>query len=286
MFNLRSCIETIFQIYSSFMESILKRNNVHVIGTGDKVILFAHGFGCDQRSWQFVVEAFTDEYKVVLFDYVGSGESDVTQYSSAKYGKLDGYAQDVLDVCEALSLRDVFFVGHSVSSMIGMLAAIKEPKYFKKLIFIGPSPRYLNDAEYTGGFERADLESLFEFMDSNYLGWSGTMAPVIMGNADRPELGEFLTNSFCSTDPEVAREFARVTFFSDNRADLSKLAVESLTLQCNDDVIAPVSVGEFVQAHTPRNQLVMLKATGHCPHISEPEQTIKAIKTYLEGTDG
>ncbi|GAA4084165.1 alpha/beta hydrolase [Mucilaginibacter panaciglaebae] len=268
------------------MNSILKRNNVNVIGTGDEVMLFAHGFGCDQRSWQFVVDAFTDDYRVVLFDYVGSGESDLTQYSSAKYGELDGYAQDILDVCEALSLREVIFVGHSVSSMIGMLAAIKEPQYFKKLIFIGPSPRYLNDQDYTGGFERADLESLFEFMDSNYLGWSSTMAPVIMGNSDRPELGEFLTNSFCSTDPEVAKEFARVTFFSDNREDLSKLEIESLTLQCNDDVIAPVSVGEFVQEHTPHNQLVLLEATGHCPHISEPEQTIKAIKTYLRGTNG
>jgi sigma-B regulation protein RsbQ len=214
------------------MELIIKRNNVNVIGTGEKVMLFAHGFGCDQRSWQFVVDAFTDDHRVVLFDYVGSGGSDLTQYTSDKYGKLDGYAQDVLDICEALDLKEVIFVGHSVSSMIGMLAAIKKPEYFSKLIFIGPSPRYLNDAGYTGGFERADLESLFEFMDSNYLGWSNTMAPVIMGNADRPELGQFLTNSFCSTDPEVAREFARVTFFSDNREDLSKFNIDSLTLQC------------------------------------------------------
>lgn len=268
------------------MDSILKRNNVTVIGTGDKVMLFAHGFGCDQRSWQFVVDEFTNDYKVILFDYVGSGKSDLSQYNVDKYGKLDGYAQDVLDICESLSLSEVIFVGHSVSSMIGMIAAIKEPKYFKKLIFIGPSPRYLNDNDYKGGFERADLESLFEFMDSNYLGWSSTMAPAIMGNADRPELGEFLTGSFCATDPDVARRFARVTFFSDNRKDLEKLNIESLTIQCNDDVIAPLSVGEFVQTHTRQNELVILNATGHCPHISQPGETVKAIKKYLSGTNG
>ncbi|QHS55832.1 alpha/beta hydrolase [Mucilaginibacter sp. 14171R-50] len=263
------------------MSSILKRNNVNIIGNGQQVMLFAHGFGCDQRSWQFVVDAFSDDYRVVLFDYVGSGQSDLSQYSSAKYGSLDGYAQDVLDVCEALSLQDVIFVGHSVSSMIGLLAAVQQPAYFKKLIFIGPSPRYLNDQDYTGGFERSDMESLFDFMESNYLGWSSTMAPAIMGNADRPELGAFLTSSFCATDPEVAREFARVTFFSDNRDDLTKLGVKSLTLQCSDDIIAPVAVGEFVKTHTPGNEFVMLNATGHCPHISEPQETIKAIKAFI-----
>ena len=264
------------------MESIIKRNNVNVIGHGTPVMLFAHGFGCDQRSWQFIIDAFTDDYKVVLFDYVGSGKSDIGAYDSEKYNYLEGYAQDLLDVCEALSLSQVIFVGHSVSAMIGLLAAIRKPEYFKKLIFIGPSPRYLNDENYTGGFDRKDMESLFEFMDSNYLGWSNTMAPVIMGNADRPEHGEFLTNSFCATDPDVARQFARVTFFSDNRADLGKLQVESLTLQCSDDVIAPQAVGDFVKAHIPNNQLVLLDATGHCPHISEPEKTIRAIKDFIE----
>lgn len=244
-------------------------------------MLFAHGFGCDQRSWQFIIDAFTDDYKVVLFDYVGSGESDITAYDSTKYNSLEGYAQDLLDVCDALSLSQVIFVGHSVSAMIGLLAAVRKPEYFKTMVFIGPSPRYLNDENYTGGFERKDMESLFEFMDSNYLGWSNTMAPAIMGNSDRPELGEFLTNSFCATDPGVAREFARVTFFSDNRDDLSKLQVPSLTLQCSDDVIAPQAVGDFVQAKVPNNRLVLLEATGHCPHISEPEKTIKAIKDFI-----
>jgi sigma-B regulation protein RsbQ len=263
------------------ISSTIKRNNVQVIGEGEQVMLFAHGFGCDQQSWQFIVDAFTTDYKVVLFDYVGSGQSDLSQYSSAKYGKLDGYAQDVLDVCEALQLREVIFVGHSVSAMIGLLAALKQPAYFKKLVFIGPSPRYLNDEHYTGGFERADLESLFEFMESNYLGWSSALAPAIMGNADRPELGAFLTSSFCATDPDIAREFARVTFFSDNRADLSKLTIESLTLQCEEDIIAPLQVGNYVLEHTPKNTMVVLKATGHCPHISEPEETIKAIKAFI-----
>jgi sigma-B regulation protein RsbQ len=262
----------------------LKRNNVNVTGNGTQVILFAHGFGCDQNAWKFVTESFTDDYKVVLFDYTGSGKSDISQYNSDKYSKLDGYAQDVIEICEALNVNDVIFVGHSVSSMIGLLAAIEKPEYFSKLILLGPSPRYLDAENYSGGFEQKDLEGLFEFMENNYLGWSSAMAPAIMGNPDRPELGEFLTDSFCSTDPDVARDFARVTFFSDNRADLSRLNVKSLTLQCADDIIAPVTVGRYVHENTPGNEFVQLKATGHCPHISEPEETIAAIKAFLQTT--
>jgi sigma-B regulation protein RsbQ len=218
---------------------------------------------------------------VILFDYVGAGKSDLSQYDRDKYASLDGYAQDVLDICEALDLSEVIFVGHSVSSMIGLLAAVKEPKYFKKLIFIGPSPRYLNEAGYTGGFERTDLDSLFEFMDSNYLGWSSALAPAIMGNPGQPEHGAFLTNSFCMTDPEIARQFARVTFYSDNRSDLQKLKVESLTLQCAEDIIAPMGVGDYMQSNTPGNSLVVLNATGHCPHISAPVEIIEAVRRYL-----
>ncbi|MEO6980132.1 MAG: alpha/beta hydrolase [Mucilaginibacter sp.] len=260
---------------------VLKRNNVKVIGRGTQVMLFAHGFGCDQQSWQFIVDAFTEDYRVVLFDYVGAGKSDLSQYDRDKYNNLQGYAQDVLDICEALDLLDVIFVGHSVSSMIGLLAAVKSPHYFKKLIFIGPSPRYLNDEDYTGGFEREDLDSLFDFMDSNYLGWSSQLAPAIMGNADKPELGAFLTNSFCTTDPEIARQFARVTFYSDNRQDLDKLTVKSLTLQCSDDIIAPLAVGDYMHTNTPGNAMTVLTATGHCPHISAPEETVRSIKSYL-----
>jgi sigma-B regulation protein RsbQ len=263
------------------MGSISKRNNVNIIGKGDKVMLFAHGFGCDQNSWQFVTDAFKDEYKLVLFDYVGAGKSDLSAYSSSRYGRLQGYAQDILEVCEELNLKDIIFVGHSVSSMIGMLAAIEQPSFFKKLIFVGPSPRYLNDEGYHGGFERPDLEALFDFMDSNYLGWSSQLAPAIMGNPDRPELGEFLTSSFCSTDPDIAREFARVTFFSDNREDLQKLKIPSLTLQCTDDIIAPTSIGTYIQENTSFNTLYLMEASGHCPHISHPAETITAIKTFL-----
>jgi len=264
---------------------VLKRNNVNVIGDGEQVMLFAHGFGCDQRAWKFVVDAFTEDYKVVLFDYTGSGRSDISQYDPGKYNSIDGYVQDVLDICEALELTNAIFVGHSVSSMIGLLAAIRHPAYFSKLIFIGPSPRYLNTADYKGGFERQDLENLFEFMDSNYLGWSSLMAPAIMGNTEKPELGEFLADSFCSTDPDIARNFARVTFFSDNRDDLSKLTVNSLTLQCSEDIIAPLEVGNYVHQNPPGNEFVLLSATGHCPHISEPAETTKAIKAYLNAVE-
>ncbi|WP_207423927.1 alpha/beta fold hydrolase [Desertivirga brevis] len=263
------------------MNSILKRNNVNIVGTGDKVMLFAHGFGCDQNSWQFVTDAFKKEYKLVLFDYVGAGQSDLSAYSSSRYGRLEGYAQDILEVCEELKLKDIIFVGHSVSSMIGMLAAIEQPSFFDKLVFVGPSPRYLNDIGYHGGFERADLEALFEFMDSNYLGWSSQLAPAIMGNPERPELGEFLTSSFCSTDPDIAREFARVTFFSDNREDLKKLKVQSLTLQCSDDIIAPITIGSYIKENTSFNTLYLMEASGHCPHISHPAETITAIKAFL-----
>jgi sigma-B regulation protein RsbQ len=262
-------------------EQILKRNHVKVIGQGQQVMLFAHGFGCDQNAWKFLTDAFLADYKVILFDYTGSGNSDLSQYSKSKYDKLEGYVEDVLDICRALELKNIIFVGHSVSSMVGLLAANRHPEYFAKLIFIGPSPRYLNTEGYTGGFEQEDFENLFDFMDSNYLGWSNAMAPAIMGNADRPELGAFLTNSFCATEPEIARAFAKVTFFSDNRKDLSHSQVDSLTLQCADDIIAPTTVGRYVHEHTPRNTFIQLKATGHCPHISEPDETAAAIKSFL-----
>lgn len=264
------------------MKSILERNNVKISGKGTQPMMFAHGFGCDQHSWQFITDAFENDYKIILFDYVGAGKSDLSAFDPQKYSKLEGYAEDVLDICEALNLHNAIFVGHSVSSMIGILAANKNPEYFDKLILIGPSPRYLNDEGYCGGFERSDLENLFEFMDSNYLGWSSAMAPTIMGNASRPELGEFLTTSFCTTDPEIARSFARTTFFSDNRSDLKEVKVPSLTLQCREDIIAPQQIGKFVEENMPQNTLYLMRATGHCPHISEPQETISAIKNFLK----
>ena len=262
---------------------VLRRNNVKTLGSGAQPMLFAHGFGCDQNMWRFVAPAFADDYRIVLFDYVGSGKSDVGAYDAQRYSTLDGYADDVLDVVHALDLRDVVFVGHSVSSMVGVLAANREPDRFAKLVMIGPSPRYVNEAPgYTGGFERSDIEGLFETMDKNYIGWANFLAPAIMKNPDHPELGEELAQSFCSTDPVIARRFAEATFLSDNRADLARVRVPSLVLQCSDDMIAPNAVGEYVHRQTPQSTLRVMKATGHCPHMSAPDETIALIRDYLE----
>lgn len=263
-------------------EGVLARNNVKVLGQGTQPMLFAHGFGCDQNMWRYVAPAFADDYRIVLFDYVGSGGSDLSAYDAERYAALDGYAQDVLDVCHALDLHDVIFVGHSVSSMVGVLAANREPELFARLILIGPSPRYINDApDYVGGFERADIEGLLEMMDKNYIGWANFLAPVIMKNADRPELGAELEESFCSTDPVIARRFAEATFFSDNREDLRHVHVPALVMQCAEDVIAPNSVGDFVHETLPNSTLRQMQATGHCPHMSHPEETIAIIREYL-----
>ncbi len=244
-------------------------------------MLFAHGFGCDQNMWRFVAPAFEAEYRVILFDHVGAGGSDLEAYDRERYDTLDGYAQDVLEICRALDLKDVVFVGHSVSSVIGVLAANAEPERFSRLVLVGPSPRYVDDQGYSGGFGRADIEELLESLESNFLGWSSQMAPVIMGNPGRPELGEELTNSFCRTDPEIAAHFARVTFLSDNRSDLGRVTTPTLVLQCAQDAIAPRSVGEFVHREVAGSRLVILDATGHCPNLSAPEETIAAIEAFL-----
>jgi sigma-B regulation protein RsbQ len=261
--------------------NVLERNHVRVTGRGTQPMLLAHGFGCDQHMWRFVVPAFEDDYRVVLFDHVGAGRSDKSAYDRRKYGSLDGYATDVLEICRELDLSDVVFVGHSVSAMIGALAANREPERFADLIMIGPSPRYIDDAGYVGGFSRPDIDGLLDSLDSNYLGWSSAMAPVIVGNPDRPEFGAELTNSFCQTDPDIASHFARVTFLSDNRADLPKVQTPSLVLQCSEDVIAPNAVGEYVHRELPASELVVLKATGHCPHLTAPDETVAAMKEYL-----
>jgi len=263
------------------MKDILRRNNVNIVGQGEEIMLMVHGFGCDQTVWKHIIPSFVNEYKIVLFDFVGAGKSDISAYSKSRYGKLDGYAEDVLEVCHTLRLQNVIFVGHSVSCMIGALAAIKEPFLFKKLVFVGPSPRYLNDVGYQGGFEREEIDLLFELMDDDYISWANSTAPAIMANAANPELGQELAGNFCSLDPEIAKEFARVTFLSDNRKDLPEIAVESLTLQCKEDMLAPLAVGEYIKRHTRNNQLVILEATGHCPHMSAPEETIHAIQEFL-----
>ncbi|MDQ2655354.1 MAG: alpha/beta hydrolase [Chloroflexota bacterium] len=262
--------------------SVLERNNVTISGSGDTPIMFAHGYGCDQRMWRLVAPAFADTHRLVLFDHVGAGESDLAQYDRAKYGSLRGYARDVVEICTELDLTNVVFVGHSVSAMIGALAAIEAPERFARLVLVGPSPCYLNDGDYSGGFARKDIDDLLEFQDANYLGWSSSLAPVIMGNPERPELAEELNASFCRTDPEIARQFAAVTFLSDNRADLPNVATRSLVLQCREDVIAPMAVGEYVHRRLPNSVLNVLDATGHCPHLSAPDETTAAIKAFLD----
>jgi sigma-B regulation protein RsbQ len=246
-------------------------------------MVFAHGFGCDQNMWRYVVPRFEDDFRVVTFDHVGAGGSDLSAYDPERYGSLDAYAADVLEICRELDLREVIFVGHSVSAMIGALAAIAEPERFAKLVFVGPSPRYIDDGSYVGGFAEEDIVELLDSLESNYLGWSSAMAPVIMGNPDRPELGEELTVSFCQTDPEIARRFARVTFLSDNRADLTRVTTPTLILQCTNDVIAPLAVGEYVRDAMPNSTLVLLEATGHCPNLSAPDETADAIAAFVRG---
>ena len=263
-------------------QKIISRNNVRVFGSGTQPMLFAHGFGCDQNMWRYVAPEFVSDYKVILFDYVGSGKSDLEYYDAERYSSLEGYAEDVLDICHALDLRDVIFVGHSVSSMIGVLAANREPELFDRLVLIGPSARYVNDLpDYQGGFERPDLEGLLQMMDSNYIGWANFLAPVIMKNADRPELAGELEASFCSTDPIIARRFAEATFFADNRADAAQVTVPSLILQCADDSIAPQSVGEHLRETMRGSTYRLLDVTGHCPQLSHPAATIDAIREYL-----
>ncbi|TFV74461.1 alpha/beta hydrolase [Blastococcus sp. CT_GayMR19] len=264
------------------MGTVLERNAVRVTGVpGGRPIVFAHGFGCDQGMWRFVAPDFEVDHRVVLFDQVGSGNSDLSAYDPEKYGSLSGYASDLVEICRELELSDVVFVGHSVSAMIGVLAVQQAPELFGVLVMVGPSPRYVNDGDYTGGFSRTDIAGLLDSLESNHLGWSAQMAPVIMGNPDRPELGEELTNSFCRTDPGIASQFARVTFLSDNRKDLSAVTIPTLVLQCSDDVIAPEVVGRYVHEAIPGSVFTKLAATGHCPNLSAPEETTAAIRAFL-----
>ncbi|MGY1712653.1 alpha/beta fold hydrolase [Geodermatophilus sp. SYSU D00758] len=262
--------------------NVRQRNRVRESGVaGARPMVFAHGFGCDQAMWRFVAPEFEADHRVVLFDHVGAGGSDLSAYDPTRYGSLRGYADDVVDICRELGLTDAVFVGHSVSAMIGVLAAQQAPDAIGALVMVGPSPRYVDDEGYVGGFSRADVAALLDSLDSNHLGWSAAMAPVIMGNPDRPELAAELTNSFCRTDPEIARRFARVTFLSDNRADLPGVAVPTLVLQCSEDVIAPEVVGRYVHEHVPGSAFTQLAATGHCPNLSAPEETTAAIRAFL-----
>jgi sigma-B regulation protein RsbQ len=256
-------------------------NNVTVTGRGARVMMFAHGFGCDQKMWRHVAPAFEEDFRVLLFDHVGAGGSNLAAFDPERYRTLAGYAADVLDICAQLDAKNVVFVGHSVSAMIGVLAAIERPDVFARLVLIGPSPCYINREGYTGGFEESDIEDLLDLLEANQLGWSQRMAPVIMGNPGRPELSAELGDSFCRTDPVIARHFARTTFTSDNREDLPRVRVPALILQSADDVIAPVEVGRYVHEKLVGSELVQLEAMGHCPHMSAPGEVIRSIRRYL-----
>lgn len=261
--------------------SAIKRNNVVINGNGENVIMFAHGFGCDQNMWRYVYPAFQDNYTTVLFDHVGAGNSDLSAYSFQKYDELEGYAEDIVEIAKELNIKDAVFVGHSVSAIMGLIAANKAPDIFKSLILIGPSPSYINQGDYIGGFSSSEIDELLESMNNNHLGWSMAMAPVIMGNPEREELGKELANSFCKTDPEIAKHFAKTTFLTDKRDILQHTRVPVLILQCSNDIIAPLEVGHYMHKQITNSKLVVMKATGHCPNLSAPEETIAAIRSFL-----
>ncbi|MFD1860203.1 alpha/beta fold hydrolase [Aeromicrobium camelliae] len=263
-----------------------QRHHLRLSGRRDgQPMMFAHGFGCDQNMWRHVAPAFEDDFRVVLFDHVGAGNSDSSAYDFDRYASLSAYAEDIVRIVTELDLHDVVFVGHSVSAMIGVLAERMVPERFAKLVLVGPSPRYIDDEGYVGGFAEQDIHELLDSLDSNYLGWSAAMAPTIMGNPDRPALGQELTESFCRTDPDIARAFARVTFLSDNRADLALVRTPTLVLQCSNDVIAPVAVGRFVADRIPDSTFVLLDATGHCPNLSAPEETTAALAAFVRAAE-
>jgi len=260
----------------------LGRNNVRVLGNATgRPMVFVHGFGCSQEMWRFLTPAFEDDHRLVLYDLVGAGGSDLSAYDRGRYDSLHAHADDLVGILRALDLADAVVVAHSVGAVIAALAAAREPTRVGALVLVGPSPRYLNDGDYVGGFEREDIDGLLDALDANYLGWSSVMAPLIMGNAERPELGEELAASFCRVDPAIAAHFARVTFLSDNRRDLAAVTTPTLVVQCSDDVIAPASVGAFVRDAMPDSTLVVLAATGHCPHLSAPDELAAAVRAYL-----
>ena len=259
-----------------------KQLNVRVAGPANgQPILFVHGFGCDQHMWRLVAPAFETDHRVLTLDLAGAGGSDPDAWDAARYVSLEAYAKDLVGVVVELDLRDVVLVGHSVSAMSGLMAAVAAPERFSRLVMIGPSPRFIDDGDYRGGFSEADIDDLLASLESNYLGWSAAMAPVIMANSERPELGDELTASFCRMNPEVARQFARVTFLSDCRAALPDVTVPTLVIQCREDAIAPVEVGRYVADAVPRAELVLLDATGHCPQLSAPDETVAAIRDFL-----
>lgn len=261
--------------------SSTKHHAVETIGSGDEVLVMAHGYGCDKNMWRSLTPMLENNYRIVLYDLMGCGGSAIARYDRAKYATLDGHAEDLIAILDELGITGATLIGHSVSAMTVALVANKRPDLAKRVIMVCPSPSFINDGTYEGGFERSDIMALLETLDANYLGWSSEMAPAIMGTPDMPEMGERLTNSFCQADPEIARHFAHVTFLSDHREDLKELSQETLVLQCRDDVIVPPSVGDWMTSHMPAAELVVLDAMGHCPHISYPKETADVIVSFL-----
>lgn len=258
-----------------------QRNNVRIVGRGNQPLIFAHGYGCDQNMWRKLVPAFEDRFRIILYDLVGCGRSDLSAYDRKKYETLHGHASDLCDILTEHAGGPAVFVGHSVSATIGLLAGVARPDLFSRHVMIGPSPCYINDGDYVGGFTRADIQSLLETLDGNYLGWASAMAPTIMGAPEQPELREELTNSFCATDPDIAKHFAHVTFLSDNRKDVPKLTTPTLLLQCSEDIIAPRTVGDYLHQHLPNSTLRVIDNVGHCPHLSAPDAIIAAMNQFL-----
>ena len=263
-------------------ESILKRFDVNVSGNGNQPMLFAHGLGCDQEMWRFITPAFEKNYKIVLFDYIGCGKSDSSHYDKENYSSLQGYANDILAIAEALALTDIIFVGHAVSTMTGLLAAISSPKVFSQFIMVSPSPCFINDKNYIGGFERNEIEGLVDAMGKNFYNWAGSFAELSMQNSDRPGLKKELEDRMCKNDPAMIKNFVKVVFFADHRNDLPKLKIPSLIMQSSEDILAPVQVGEYMQKNIPQSTLRVMKATGHCPHLSAPAETIQIMKQFLK----
>jgi sigma-B regulation protein RsbQ len=261
--------------------SILQRNNVQVVGHGPRTLLFVNGFGCDHSMWRYITPALSEHFKLVLFDHVGGSLSDASAYEPLKYGTLHGYAQDVLTICEQLNLQQVTLIGHSVGAMIGVLAAVAEPDRFQQLLLLCPSPCYLNEPGYHGGFDKDDIDSMLQFMQTDYVGWADTFAPLIMGNPDEPSFADELSYSFCQTIPAIAQQFARVTFLSDNRSDIMRLQTPCVLLQSAKDLIAPLEVGAYLKAHIPDSTLITLPVAGHCPQLSAPVETLLAMEACL-----
>lgn len=261
--------------------NILQRNNVQMVGHGPRTLLFVNGFGCDQTMWRYITPAFSEHFKLVLFDHVGGSLSDTNAYEPLKYATLHGYAHDVLAICKQLDLQQVTLIGHSVGAMIGVLAAVAEPQWFQQLLLLCPSPCYFNEPGYHGGFDKDDINSMLQFMQTDYVGWADTFAPLIMGNPDQPSLADELSYSFCQTIPAIAQQFARVTFLSDNRLDIAHLKTPCVVLQSANDLIAPPEVGAYMEAHIPGSTLITLPVAGHCPQLSAPVETLLAMEACL-----